>query len=789
VTLATVTNLNDLLNNINRVDPDDEIALAPGIYSDWFYPRNNTKPIRFLPANVSNLPTMRGVYIGGGSLNGGGNFIDMTLPGSGRVVSDITFEGLIWRGERFTRMKTQASIGGPGGWDAAPWRATVAPDTEGYHWRIAGTEHRNGRHPDIWDNNGRTYGLVFAGNVNRYTVKDCWFYDFMYNIQINGTTDGQISHCAFEECCEDMIRFQNYNRLRIDHNTMDNFRGLPRSLSILWGIGLDDPNPVHADWAQEVGAGGRGLIIENNVLNDDTYRVHCGLIRNAQSGGRNSNGRIINNISHTSHPTGWLIDDYDGIVVQRNKGWSYTPLEGSGAVLQVSPTTNTNVTYTNNTFTRINPNSAIGGGSGNSQSNLATTYPDGMIEVRKGFPGAVAETAGPRTDPITPPTKPTTPQAADWAWHDFVTDPGSPVGDVRVAFRIKVPTTSRMWLATEIRWTASTEGGVTRIMVNEGAIGPSGSKLWRASSNVDPAGTNPVPQLRLPGEKFDDPQVLYKLSSDGERSDLSNTAADFVVPAAPSGTWIPTRIVDLIDDTVLGFYLTDEVGDVDPDLIVGVVLGEEEIWTKPSPAFVGSAFTNTLTIANPTTPAVHAIGDYILAAIDKGVSGAYTAPVNGGGINWTTLRNINDAATAQAAMLVGGFATASPITFAPFTGSTAGRSATQAFRNVDPTNPIAAIAQSINASSVNLIFPGLPGLPVDEDNFRIVLFGLCPNGSGMVTAIPGFTRLTSAGAAPRISMWASDDTRAVWPGTTLVMGGAGFNIGLSLALRLAGTEP
>jgi hypothetical protein len=183
-----------------------------------------------------------------------------------------------------------------------------------------------------------TYGTVGI-NVNsgcqNIRVTNCEFNGFAHAVDCaGGASNIHIANNRFNQNCVDQFKLGDSSNLTSEWNVFENFRTLtkdqtavcfPPKVKANGDRALpDDP---HADLFQS-GGNPSNLRAQFNYLNDTSGQCHFGLL-NSGGSGTQQNLHIINNESHQSHATGWIVSHVNNLDFAYNKS---TKISGTGNV-------------------------------------------------------------------------------------------------------------------------------------------------------------------------------------------------------------------------------------------------------------------------------------------------------------------------------------------------------------------------------------------------------------------------------------------------------------------------
>ena len=341
-----------------------------------------------MTSQVSNPPIMRGIWITSGS--------DPYFPAQaarGDWARNLTIDGLRFQAEILTSV--QPRTGSP--------ISILGDDGRGYGWRA---DFSYAGVTNLGEDSGFV-GLKIGGGCSDILVQNCLFEQYAKAINTSGATRLTVQQCEFSEICEDGVIIWGGTDLTFRYNIWTKSRGV--SLQAAQAYGWDNAEPVHQDFFQiACNAASQycdGLTISNNVMYDNTFRVHGVLLNNAYVGGseaanvqgsRHRNVTIENNILFVTHTSAINMTNVYNLTCRRNKVVrSMTGNTGPNDVAMLvgkwgdptSANNMANVTIANNVcrkYVGIAPHQdeADWTVSGNVESNAETVMPTGWVEIR-----------------------------------------------------------------------------------------------------------------------------------------------------------------------------------------------------------------------------------------------------------------------------------------------------------------------------------------------------------------------------------------------------------------------
>lgn len=379
-----------LIDAIVASEPGDVIRIAPGSYDRFIWPKSTSHALTLVAADRADPPVMRGIYCN--------DTPDQYWPSGqsprGDWARNVTFDGLTFRPEVLREVRTSEG-------EAV---SIVDADGEGYGWRA------DYSFPGVTESGeGAGFiGLRLGSGCEDITVVNCLFEHFAKGISIGRATRITAWHNTFSRICEDGVMFWGGSALDFQYNEWTNSRGV--SLQAARAYGWSRPEPVHQDFFQiacnSPGQNVDGLTISNNVMHDDTGRVHGVLLNNryvAQGGdpsSRHRNVTVEDNFLKQTHTTGLQLTNVVGLVCRRNKVMRSRVIPGSrkndvaivfGSWGREGSTRNMEDVIVEDNVSRkyvgrdSNPSWRV---SGNITSNLEAVLPPGWVEIRPGLAGA-----------------------------------------------------------------------------------------------------------------------------------------------------------------------------------------------------------------------------------------------------------------------------------------------------------------------------------------------------------------------------------------------------------------
>lgn len=446
--LITVATRNDLLNELNLVrDTDDTIQVAPGVYLEWCYPRNNNRPVAIRAASISNPPVMRGVALG---QNVKGN-IDVMTRGEpkGSTFQGVTFDGIRFYAKRLRAVKKSPTDNSP--------TPTPGPDGSGYGWRI---DYTYPNVVNIGQGQGNQYGLQLNGSMTDTLIQNCYFNGFSRAISGAGLRT-TIMHNEFDENCEDLIYVNGGTDCYYGYNYLHD----PRPMSMAEAqaaYSWADSAPPHMDAFQFTAQTIRALV-EGCVIIDPSERMHGMLIKLAADTNqtRKHIGLIVRDIYiGTNHSSCLWVNDADRPTITRIKIWrngNFGSANDPSLQVGFEGKTTTAASRAANVILPTLDNlyvNKMGPTPGGDQmpgawtitnltvANNENTLPPGMPEVRPYKRTSSGQRlAGPyeQGGTVVLPTKPVALIAGQVEFNQLEQEPSLPPEDVRRSFSARVP--------------------------------------------------------------------------------------------------------------------------------------------------------------------------------------------------------------------------------------------------------------------------------------------------------------------------------------------------------------
>jgi hypothetical protein len=365
----------------------ERILIGPGTYDRFIWPKSTSHALTLAPLEAGDPPVMRGIYIDD---NPDSFWNPSAQAQRGQWARNLTIDGLVFRPEILTKVKQK---------DGEVVDIT-GDDGEGYGWRA------DFSFPGVVSSSedaGLT-GLRIGDGCQDVVVRNCLFEHFAKGISLGRPTRVTVWNNEFSKICEDGVMIWGGTGLDLQYNIWKNSRGV--SLKAAQAYGWKNSEPVHQDFFQiACNAPGQnvvGLTISNNVMYDDTVRVHGVLLNNAYVSGdpaarassRHRDVVVENNFLKQTHTTALQLTNVVGLVARRNKVIRSRTVEGSrkndvaivfaswgnaetaGNMEDVAVQDNVSRKYVN-----LNANAAWRQ-SGNVTTNDEDVLPAGWVEIR-----------------------------------------------------------------------------------------------------------------------------------------------------------------------------------------------------------------------------------------------------------------------------------------------------------------------------------------------------------------------------------------------------------------------
>ncbi len=389
----------ELLNAIAGSVDGDIITIAPGVYDRFVWPKSTSHHLTLVAAQRANPPIMRGIWI---SANPASYFPAQSARGT--WAKNLTIDGLRFQAELLDRIRTQKN-------------STHTVDITDSHGRGWGWR-ADFSYPGV-ANLGESAGFVglkIGAGSDNVVVENCLFESFAKAINTGAASHLTVRNNEFSEIAEDAVIIWGGTDLTFEYNLWDNSRGISLAAAHAYGWSSSTV-PPHQDFFQIACNSATQyvtrLTIRDNVMYDNTERVHGVLLNNAYVGGstaaklQNSRHRDVvvdNNFFDQTHTTGIQLTNTVGLTARHNKVMRQRVIAGSskndvafvvGSWGRADAQNMANVRIQDNVSRKFKgPWNAAWIWTGNRTSNAADVFPPGWVEMRPGVAPARARKAG-----------------------------------------------------------------------------------------------------------------------------------------------------------------------------------------------------------------------------------------------------------------------------------------------------------------------------------------------------------------------------------------------------------